>query len=228
MNLRRRLGLLGGTFDPVHYGHLDAAEAARTALALDEVWLVPSHIPPHRPQDPIATPYHRFALAVLAVADRVPYRVSDMELRRTGRTYTVDTLRSLHEQGWTCSQLFFILGTDAFAEIATWHEYPDVLDAANFVVIARPGTTVDEALSRTPTLRSRVCTPEALEREFTARIVVIAAATRDVSSTTIRERLRAARPIGDLVPPAVGRHILTHHLYGAVDHLHGESTSPIN
>ena len=104
MNTGRRLGLLGGTFDPVHYGHLDAAEAARQALALDEVWLLPSHVPPHRSQDPVATPFHRFALAALAISDRVTYRVSDIELQRTGRTYTVDTLRSLREQGWTRSQ----------------------------------------------------------------------------------------------------------------------------
>ncbi len=227
MSTRRRLGLLGGTFDPVHYGHLDAAEAARLALALDEVWLIPSHVPPHRAQDPVATPFHRFALAALAITDHTAYRVSDIELQRTGRTYTVDTLRTLHEQGWTRSQLFFILGTDAFAEIATWHEYPDVLDAANYVVIARPGTTVGAALCRTPELLPRVCTPDALQPdENTARIFVIAADTRAVSSTTIRERLRAAEPIDDLVPPAVGHHIVTHHLYGSVDHLHGESTGP--
>lgn len=229
MSARRRLGLLGGTFDPVHYGHLDAAEAARQALALDEVWLLPSHVPPHRAQDPVATPFHRFALAALAITDRVTYRVSDIELQRTGRTYTVDTLRTLHGQGWTRSQLFFILGTDAFAEIATWREYPGVLDAANFVVITRPGTTVEAALARTPDLLPRVCLPEDLtNHQERATIIVIAAETRAVSSTTIRERLRAAQPIDDLVPPAVGRHILTHHLYGSVDHLHGQSTGPIS
>jgi len=228
MSARRRLGLLGGTFDPIHYGHLDAAEAARQTLALDEVWLLPSHVPPHRSQDPVATPFHRFALAALAIADRVTYRVSDIELRRTGRTYTVDTLRSLHEQGWTYSQLFFILGTDAFAEIATWHQYPDVLDAANFVVIARPGTTVGAAVSRTPELLPRVCTPEAFKADNSPQIVVVAADTRAVSSTTVRERLRTSQPIDGLVPPAVEHHIVTHHLYKAVDHLHGESTGPIS
>lgn len=229
MNTRRRLGLLGGTFDPIHYGHLDAAEAARRALALDEVWLVPSHIPPHRAQDPVATPFHRFALAAVAIADRSAYRVSDIELQRTGRTYTVDTLRTLHGQGWTRSQLFFILGTDAFAEIATWHEYPDVLDAANYVIITRPGTTVEAALSRTPDLLPRVCTSRDLNPdEHTPKIIVVEAETRAVSSTTIRERLRAAKSITDLVPQAVERHILTHHLYGSVDDLHGEITGPIS
>jgi nicotinate-nucleotide adenylyltransferase len=228
MSAPQRLGLLGGTLDPVHYGHLDAADAARAALQLDEVWLIPSHVPPHRQHDPVATPFHRFALSALAVADRVTYQVSDIELTRSGRTYTVDTLTALHQRGWTPTQLFFILGTDAFAEIATWHEYPAVLDAAHYVVIARPGMTVADALERTPELLPRVRTPFTLdERTSATHIVVIEAATRDVSSTMIRERLRAGQSIDDLVPPAVARHILVHHLYGSVDHLHGESTGSL-
>ncbi|MEQ1758791.1 MAG: nicotinate-nucleotide adenylyltransferase [Vicinamibacterales bacterium] len=224
MSRPRRLGLLGGTFDPVHFGHLDAANAALRALTLDQVWLIPSHVPMHRPRDPVASPYHRFALASLAVADHPQLRVSDVELMRGGRTYTVDTLEALHTQGWTSAQLFFILGTDAFAEIATWRAYPDVLDAAHFVVITRPGTSAAAAVSRTPELASRVRTPDATQMAGnTTGILIVEADTRDVSSTTIRERLRAGRPVDDLVPTPVARHILTHQLYEAVDHLHGES-----
>ena len=131
----RTLGVLGGTFDPIHFGHLDAAEAARAALSLDEILVVPSHDPPHRPVDPHATPFHRFAMAALAATGRPGYQVSDMELVREGASYTVDTLRALQRQGWSASQLFFILGSDAFAEVATWREYPRVLDEANFVVV---------------------------------------------------------------------------------------------
>lgn len=219
----RRLGLLGGTFDPVHYGHLDAAAAAVAALSLDEIWLVPSHIPPHR-QDPVATPFHRFALAAIAAATRPEYRVSDIELTRSGTTYTIDTLRHLHARGWTPVQLFFILGSDAFAEITTWHEFPQVLDAANFVVIARRGTTLDAAVSRTPQLRARVCTPDDMQMtDRETRIVVIATDTRDVSATAIRRRRRAGETIEGLVPAAVQHHIVGHHLYEAVDNLHGET-----
>ena len=114
-----RLGVLGGTFDPIHLGHLDAADAARSALALDEVLFVPSHDPPHRPVEPRATAFHRFALTALAVNDRPGCRVSDLELVRDGGSYTSDTLRSLHAAGWPAWQIFFILGADAFAEIAT-------------------------------------------------------------------------------------------------------------
>lgn len=226
---QRRLGLLGGTFDPVHFGHLDAAEAARKALALDELWLLPSHVPPHRAQDPYATPFHRFALLALAIVNRPGVRVSDIELQRTGRTYTIDTLRALHRQGWTPSQLFFILGTDAFAEIATWHEYPGVLDAANFVLIARPGTTVEAAIARTPVLRPKVCTPDTWrDTAHATHVIVVPADTRNLSSTDIRRRLRNGQPIDNMVPDAVGHHILNHHLYEAVGDLHGESTGSLS
>ena len=221
---RGRLGVLGGTFDPVHFGHLDAAAAARAALALDEILFIPSHDPPHRPVDPHATAFQRFALVALAIDGLHGSRVSDEELRRPGNSYTSDTLRSLHASGWTPLQIFFILGADAFAEIATWHEFPAVLDAANFAVIARPGTSIDAALARTPDLRSRVrlAADGAFECRTTG-VFLIEATTRDVSSTMIRARLAAGQSIGDLVPSPVARHIAAHHLYGAEDGLHGSS-----
>ena len=143
-------------------------------------------------------------------------RASDIELRRTGASYTYETLAALHAEGWSASQLFFILGTDAFAEIATWREFPSVLDAAQFVVIARPGTTPESALSRLPELRARVRPTtggsEVLDR---TAIYLVEAHTRDVSSTAIRSRLAAGASIDDLVPSPVARHIVAHHLYGA-------------
>jgi nicotinate-nucleotide adenylyltransferase len=221
--MTRRIGVFGGTFDPVHYGHLDAAAAARAALALDEVRFVPSKVPPHRALVPQATSFHRFALLSLAISGIDGYRVSDIELRRNGRSYTVDTLRALHRQGWTPSQIFFIIGSDAFAEIATWREFPGVLDAAHFAVIARPGTSLDGALARTPELAGRVlATPLTHEVELRPGILVIEARTRDVSSTAIRARLAGRSPIDDLVPASVARHILDHHLY-TDDNLHDES-----
>ena len=221
--MTRRLGVLGGTFDPVHYGHLDAAAAARTALGLDDILFMPSHDPPHRPVDPRATAFQRFALIALAIDGLPGYRVSDEELRRQGSSYTADTLRTLHAAGWAPVQIFFILGADAFAEIATWREFPAVLDAAHFAVIARPGNTIDGALARTPALRSRVRpTNHDMSTGGTTGIFLVEAATRDVSSTTIRARLAARHSIDDLVPPAVARHIAAHHLYGAEDGLHGD------
>lgn len=217
----RRLGLLGGTFDPIHYGHLDAADAARASLTLDEIVFVPAHDPPHRSSHPRTTAFHRFALAALAVNGRDGCRVSDMELVRGGPSYTADTLGAMHANGWDATQLFFVLGADAFADIATWRAYPAVLDAAHFVVMARPGTTIEAALARTPDLRPRACVASALGPSVPGaqtRIVLVEAQTRDVSSTLIRRRLAARASIDDLVPAAVARHILAHHLYGAADH----------
>lgn len=220
----RRLGILGGTFDPIHVGHLDAADAASAALALDEVVLMPAYDQPLRASEPRASVYHRFALAALAVDDRPDWRVSDIELVRQGRSYTEDTLRALHDWGWEASQLFFILGTDAFAGITSWHGYPDVLDLAHFVVIARPGVAIDEVVTRVRELQSRTSPPPKEDETLDGRtrIFLVDAHTRDVSSTTIRERLASGLPIDDLVPPRVARHIQKHHLYGAVDNLHGE------
>jgi nicotinate-nucleotide adenylyltransferase len=227
MNASRRLGVLGGTFDPIHFGHLDAADAARTALTLDDVLFIPAHDPPHKAVEPRASACHRFALVSLALQDRPSYRVSDMEIARQGTSYTADTLRALHECGWHGWQIFFILGADAFAEIATWHEFPAVLDLAHFVVVARPGTTSLSLVTRPPTLQSRArdvgdaCHGE----DRSTGIFLVEAVTRDVSSTTIRERIADGRSIDDLVPMAVARHMVAHHLYGAVDELHGEPRS---
>jgi nicotinate-nucleotide adenylyltransferase len=219
----RRLGLLGGTFDPIHHGHLDAAHAAHTTLALDEVLVIPAHDPPHREHDPHTSAFHRFAMVSLAIDGQRWLRASDRELRRSGISYTIDTLRALHAEGVPASQLFFILGGDAFAEIATWRSYPEVLDASNFVVIARPGTTVDAAIARVPALQTRVQRSDApASNGLTTGIFPVNADTRDVSSTQIRARLAAHERIDDLVPAAVARHILAHHLYGTVDDLHGE------
>jgi len=221
---KARLGILGGTFDPIHFGHLDAADAASAAMALEEIVLIPAYDQPLRVIDPRASAYQRFALTVLAVADRPECHVSDMELLRQGRSYTVDTLRAFHESGWRASQLFFILGSDAFAGIAAWHGYPGFLDLAHFVVIARPGTTIDEATRRSPEVRPRMSPVprEHVASDGPARIFLVHAHTRDVSSTMIRERLAGGQSIDELVPPAVARHIHKHHLYGAVDSLHDE------
>jgi nicotinate-nucleotide adenylyltransferase len=216
MSQPKRLGILGGTLDPVHFGHLDAAEAARRALALDEVWLVPSHDPPHRSLDPLASASHRLAMVSLVAAEHPGYRASDIELRRAGPSYTIDTLKELHGLGWQPVQLFFIIGVDAFAEVASWHAYPAVLSAANFVVIARAGMAAAQVASRAPELAARVAVAEGLPGDSTeTRIFPVETQTRDVSSSQIRQRLRHNESIADLVPTAVERHIMAYGLYGS-------------
>jgi nicotinate-nucleotide adenylyltransferase len=216
--------VFGGTFDPIHYGHLDAAEAAYRSLRLDEIRFLPSHIPPHRDATPHVSMFHRFALIGLALENLPQCRACDLELGRAGRSYTYDTLLTLHAEGWAPSQLFFIIGTDAFAEVATWRAYAQVIDGANFAVVGRTGTTIEAALARTPSLRDRVRRLDETREPFDSTgVYLIEAATRDVSSTQIRKRLAAGQPIADLVPESVERHIIRHGLYGAVDHLHGNT-----
>lgn len=219
MSVRPRVGLLGGTFDPIHLGHLAVAGAATGALELDVVRFVPSARPPHRPDTPGASAHDRLEMIRLAIADRLPatrsarWETSDVELRRDGPSFSSDTLEELHGEGLSPLQIFFITGADAFAEIATWHRYPEVLDAAHFAVIARPGSSLESLRERLPALRSRMIGPAEIAQAATPRIVLIAAATPDVSSTTIRRRASRNESLDGLVTPAVAAYITQHLLY---------------
>lgn len=215
MTDRPRVGLIGGTFDPIHIGHLAAADEASRALALREVRFLPSRIPPHRAEAPGASRYHRFAMVALALVDRAPWEVSDAELFRDGPSYTYDTLLAAHTEGWSPSQIFFITGADAFAEIATWSRYPAVLDAAHFVVVARQGTAIGSLAARLPSLASRVIRPHDTGSLSSPRVILLETETPDVSSTEIRRRASAGLPIRDMVPAGVAAHIERHRLYAA-------------
>lgn len=212
-----RTGVLGGTFDPVHEGHIAAAEAARRALALDQVLFIPSHRPPHRAAPPRASAFHRFAMVSLAVERHPGFLASDIELERPGPSYTADTLRRLHGAGYEALQLFFILGTDAFAEIATWLDYPAVLDLAHFVVVARPGQALGLMKEHVPDLVARMrLAAEGVRDEAegpSSAVFLVNAATPDVSSTEIRERAARGASLVGLVAPDVERHIGRHRLY---------------
>jgi len=220
MGGQRRIGVLGGTFDPVHLGHLSAAGAARQSLALDEVLFIPAHRPPHRAAEPKASMFHRFAMVALAVGSHEGFVASDVELRTPGPSFTATTLRAQHAAGFAASQLFFILGTDAFAEIATWREYPAVLGLAHFVVISRPGQPFDELRRRLPRLAERMrevgAEPPAADPAAPPRIFLVSADTPDVSSTAIRARVSDGQPLTGLVPPEVERHIRRHRLYASM------------
>jgi nicotinate-nucleotide adenylyltransferase len=228
-----RLGILGGTLDPIHCGHLAAAVAARDAFDLSTVLVLPSHVPPHRPIQPVASPFHRFAMAALAVSGAARLQASDDELRADGPSYTADTLTRQRARGMHPSQIFFITGADAFAEIATWKRYPEVLDLANFVVVARPGHQLADLASRLPGLAPRMRSTPGVARASTDPLIyLLSVATPDVSSTNVRERLRRGESISGLVPPLVETHIHQHRLYCAAagaafdqqaDQLHGQN-----
>ena len=212
----RRIGILGGTFDPMHRGHIDLGEAAETALGLMRVFVVPSHVPPHRPQT-AASSFHRFAMAAMTVSGRTSWRVSDIEFRHSAPSFTATTLQMFHERGYRPCELFFIVGADAFADIESWKDYPRLLDASHFAVVSRPGHAVRGLPERFPMLASRMvrlpADGDSRLDEVEPLIILIEAQTADVSSTTIR-RLRAeGEAITGLVDLRVQQHIEQHGLY---------------
>lgn len=205
--------------------------AARAALALDRVVVMPAGVPPHRANEPAVSGFHRFAMASIAIAGLDGLAVSDMELTAPPPSYTADTLARVRAgTGLPPSQIFFIAGADAFAEIATWHRYPEVLDLANFAVVSRPGFPVARLRELLPSLAPRMVQtrePEGLVRG--PAIFLVDAHTADVSSTEIRRRLLAGEPVTGMVPPGVETHILQNGLYchvttlSAADHLHDQN-----
>ncbi len=209
----RRVGILGGTFDPIHRGHADMGLAAEQALDLTKVFVIPSSLPPHRPQTH-ASAFHRFAMVALVVADRERWRASDLELRHPGTSYTADMLRKFHERGYPPADLFFIIGADAFAEIATWRDYPRLLDWTHFAVVSRPGHPAGALPYLLPDLSRRMVSPpfQGLEA-MDPSIILIDHTTANVSSTAIRQLCAEGRTIAGLVAPGVQRHIDQHGLY---------------
>jgi nicotinate-nucleotide adenylyltransferase len=210
----RRIGLLGGTFDPIHCGHVDTATAAVHALDLTGMFVIPARLPPHRPQ-PCASAFHRFAMVTMAVAGHPRWLASDIELLSAqSHSFTADTLRWFQDQGYASTELFFVLGADAFNEITTWREYPALLDLAHFVVVSRPGTAAGQLRDRMPSLANRMMGPAAaLQSAGRTVIVLIEAPTPDVSSTAIRRRVALGEPVAGMVPAGVLQHIEQHGLY---------------
>ncbi|MBI3400247.1 MAG: nicotinate (nicotinamide) nucleotide adenylyltransferase [Acidobacteria bacterium] len=214
--MTRRIGILGGTFDPIHSGHVDVGLSAQAALDLRRVFVVTANVPPHRPQ-PFASAYHRFAMAAIAVNGRDGWRSTDLELRVLTPSYTSETLKRFLERGYAATELFFVIGADAFLDIGSWRDYPSILDLANFAVVSRPGYPVDELSHRLPRLASRMVRPPGDSlAALDPMIFLIDAQTADVSSTAIRRRLAAGESIAGLVPAGVQQHIEQHGLYSAM------------
>jgi nicotinate-nucleotide adenylyltransferase len=199
-----RIGILGGTFDPIHVGHLEAAAVSGRAFSLDKIVLMPSRTPPHRSTEPRASVFHRFAMVALAAAER-GMCVSDLEVRRDGPSYTAQTLEALQREGVAPADLFFITGTDAFADVAMWHDYPRILQLANFVVVSRPGA---------PRVSELIPNPQSLIAHPTGpTLYSVEADTPNVSSTEIRRRVGAGESLDGHVPSSVAGHIRRHRLY---------------
>lgn len=193
---------MGGTFDPVHLGHLVTAEQARADLALDEVVFVPAGQPWQK--DGTTSAEHRYLMTVLATAPNPAFSVSRIEIERPGPTYTVDTLRGLHER-LPGVALHFVTGADAILDILTWRDAQECLRLAHFVAATRPGHDL-----------------EGLDKEgLTEHVTVLDVPALAISSTDVRTRFGAGRPVAYLVPTAVEQYARKHGLYGTGDGLVG-------
>jgi nicotinate-nucleotide adenylyltransferase len=196
------IGILGGTFDPVHYGHLRPALEVQQALGLDEVRLVPCHIPPHRPQ-PQATPQQRVAMLQAAIARRPVFTVDERELARPGPSYTLDTLVSLRAESPGTS-LVLLVGMDAFRGLATWHRWRELLDYCHMVVMTRPGATFPERGELADFIGlHRVQDAGKLRTRATGRLLFYTVSQLDISATGIRQLLAAGLDAGYLLPDSV-------------------------
>ena len=210
-----RIGLLGGTFDPVHCGHLDVAEAARIALGLDRVFLVPASTPSHK-MAPLASAPHRYAMVELAAASSAHLAVTDidMQIENDAPVYTTETLERWRLRYGTTDVIAFVTGADAFLGIRTWKNFPAVLDQCHFVVVSRPGQPASKLPELLPDLAARMQTMpcDILDRPA---ILLVDAPTAPVSATDIRQRLAAGASITGLVPDNVAAYISRHMLYSA-------------
>ncbi len=207
------IGILGGTFDPVHHGHLRLALECRERLQLERVNLVPACVPPHRPE-PEASPQQRLRMLQLAVENSAGLRADDREIRRGGVSYTVATLESLREK-YPDLSLCLILGTDAFRFLHTWHRWTLLPDYAHIIVVERPGS---DAQIQAPEIRQllseRVTSdPEQLHRSPAGRIFRVDLPVLDISSTRIRHGVAAGRDPRYLTPDNVIAYMKEHRLY---------------
>jgi nicotinate-nucleotide adenylyltransferase len=188
-----RLGVMGGTFDPIHYGHLVTAEEALVQFNLDSVLFVPTGRPWMKEHGVVSPAEDRYLMTVIATASNPLFRVSRMEVDRDGPTYTVETLRSLKQEYGAGADLFFITGADAIVEILAWKEPADLFGLAHFIAATRPGYDIAGFEAHEPTSR-----PE---------ITVMNIPALAISSTDIRARVAAGRPIRYLVPEGVKSYV---------------------
>ena len=215
---RRLIALLGGSFDPVHSGHLAVAQAAQRRFHLDTIYFIPSARPPHKTKRELAPFVHRYAMVTLACADHAGFVPSLAEAPPHGAVhhafYSIDTVRRFQRE-FPHDHLYFILGADSFLEIPTWKSYEALLEACDFIIASRPGFRLDalrlvippELLSRAPTRDGHAI---ALRKTF---VYMLPTVSSHISSTEIRQRRKRGQSIHGLVPPRVEEYILEQALY---------------
>jgi len=216
-----RIGLLGGTFDPVHNGHLQMAEIARGLCHLQEVWFIPASMPPHKNQHAVAGFGHRAEMIQLAIAGRTGFRLSTIEAGLPEPSYTIDTLRYLHAnvvQPAAAADFFFIIGADAFLDITSWKSSRSVLEAVHFVVLGRSGCASDEVTALIDRLGYKPDDPLGgwSHPSFQKKIFFFCypeISIIDISSSVIRQKIKDDMPVDKFVPSPVLKYIQCHGLY---------------
>jgi len=200
----KRVGIMGGTFDPIHLGHLVTAEAARSDFNLERVIFVPSGRPPHKQESTITPKEFRYLMTVLATAANPYFEVSRTEIERIGQSYTIDTVLFMKEKMLPGGELFFITGADAILEIITWKNVEKLLELVTFIAATRPGYNLHE-------LKNRLS--KKLAKHLMDKIIPIEVPAMAISSTDIRNRLKEGRSIKYLLPESVENFIQKNDLY---------------
>ena len=200
-----RYGILGGTFDPPHLGHLALAQEAYVRLELDRVWFTPTGAPPHKVGRPITASEHRRAMVELAIADDERFALSTVDLERPGPSYTVEMAQALRRQWGADAWLGFIVGWDMLMSLPEWHDAPGVVASLDQIIAARrPGFTEDQ---------DEIRRLEALLPGLRERLTLLATPQLDLAATSLRERVADGLPIRYLAPDAVCAYIADHRLY---------------
>ncbi len=200
---KQKIGIMGGTFDPVHYGHLVTAEAVRAEFNLDKVLFIPAGKPPHKDNESITEPVHRYRMTVLAAATNPHFEVSRLELEKSRTTYTVDTIKELISLYGEATAFYFITGADAILEILTWHKAEELLSLCQFVAATRPGFNKQDLEQKILEIQSK----------YNRRIFSITVPSLAISSTDIRNRVRCGMPIKYLLPEGVEKYIQENGIY---------------
>jgi len=214
----KKIGLFGGTFDPIHCGHVKAAEDAQSAFSFDRILFIPSYIPPHKESEDVASAEHRLKMVELALFPHARFFPSSIEIDARGKSYSIVTLNRIKEM-FPQTEVFFLLGIDAFLDIKTWKDYEDVLEQCSFVVMSRPGFRLEDAQKALPDRYHRrmmeVSGPIEGKntRRSVHRIYLLSITPLDISSTEVRERVRRNQSIKGLVPENVEYYIKEKCLY---------------
>ncbi len=222
-----RIGIMGGTFDPIHLGHLRAAEEIYWAFGLDRIIFVPAARPPHKEEAVVASALHRYEMVSLATVFTPYFSVSPIELQREGKSYSVETVREFRKMTAPDTRLYFVVGVDAFLEMSAWREAEELLSLTQLIVTARPGWRLDEVerlltadqrrLLGNPTfayLKVGEVEPERVEKNPVPRpVLLVEVVSLDIASREIRQLVEEGRSIRHLVPDTVAAYMAKNRLY---------------